>query len=295
MSKSIDTLVEDIYSLIENPKEFNEDNVKKFGETLAKLLANRLTEERGRPTLRLSNIGTKCSRKLWYLINKPETAEKLRPEVRFKFLYGDILEALVLFLAEEAGHTVCGQQDTIEIAGVKGHRDAILDGRNVDVKSASTYSFKKFKTNGLREDDPFGYLDQIGAYSYGSREDPDLVEQDVQSFIAIDKQHGHIVVDTYPVTDVNYEELIEEKKALVQLPEPPKRHFSPQPEGKSGNEKLGTQCSYCEFKKECFPNLRTFLYSNGPVYLTKVVKEPKVTELLDNANDYSTEPTDQVD
>ena len=62
-------------------------------------------------------------------------------------MFGDILEELLLFLAKEAGHTVTGQQDTLSISGVNGHRDAIIDGRLVDVKSASSYSFRKFKNN----------------------------------------------------------------------------------------------------------------------------------------------------
>ena len=56
----------------------------------------------------------------------------------------------------------------------------------------------------------------------------------------------------------------------------PNRAFSDVPDGKSGNMKLGTQCSYCEFKKVCWPDLKTYIYSSGPRYLTKVVREPKV-------------------
>jgi hypothetical protein len=35
----------------------------------------------------------------------------------------------------------------------------------------------------------------------------------------------------------------------------------------------------CAYKKECFPRMRTFLYSTGPVFLAKVVREPKVMEI----------------
>jgi hypothetical protein len=42
--------------------------------------------------------------------------------------------------------------------------------------------------------------------------------------------------------------------------------------------KLGTGCSYCAFKKHCWPGLRGFAYSGGPRYLTNVVKTPDVPE-----------------
>lgn len=277
--KSLETLPQDIYNLFEINHEFNPDNVKLFGEKLAQHLANRISEERSPRRLRLSAIGDECARRVWLKANKPELEEKLRPETKFKFLYGDILEELILFLAAEAGHTVEGQQDEIVIGGVKGHRDAIIDGRIVDVKSASTFSFKKFKDNNLRSDDPFGYLKQIGSYRFGSREDNRVKEQDVVSFIAVDKQHGHICVDTYPADDVDYEALIEEKKAIVDQEEMPDRGYVDIPEGKSGNKKLCTNCSYCSFKKACWPEMRTFLYSKGPVFLTHVELEPKVPEL----------------
>ena len=50
-------------------------------------------------------------------------------------------------------------------------------------------------------------------------------------------------------------------------------------DGKSGNIKLATVASYNAFKYTCFPFLRTFLYSDGPRYLTKVVRLPDVPEI----------------
>jgi len=40
---------------------------------------------------------------------------------------------------------------------------------------------------------------------------------------------------------------------------------------------LTTRASYSMYKHCCFPKLRTFLYADGPVYLTKVVRKPDVT------------------
>lgn len=276
MSKTLDTLVQDIYALFTEPHEFSEGSVEEFGKRLASHISNRVTEEKSGGYLRMSALGTKCDRKLWYSVNKPELAEELPPEVRFKFLYGDILEELVLFLAKEAGHSVDGTQDTLSIEGVKGHRDAIVDGVVVDVKSASSWSFKKFEDHLTEDKDSFGYIDQLGAYLYASQDDPAVTKKDVAAFIAVDKQLGHIVVDVHPNTYKDYAKVVREKKALVAQEGIPFRTFSDEPDGKSGNRKLCTECSYCSFKKSCWPDLQTYFYSTGPRFLTKVVKEPNV-------------------
>lgn len=276
--KTIDTLVADIYGLFgSTPHKVTEENTESFGHALAKLISNRMGERQA-PSLRLSNLGSKCKRQLWYTINKPELGEELPPWVRIKFLFGDILEHMLLFLAREAGHKVEGEQDQIVINGVKGHRDAVIDGRVVDVKSASSYSFKKFATHSLADDDAFGYIDQLGGYLAGSSDDPLVVDKDVASFLAIDKTLGHIALDTYPSTGVDYERLVEETKVILANPQPPERAFTDVPEGKSGNRKLGTACSYCAFKHTCWPSIRTFNYSTGPTFLTVVAREPRVTE-----------------
>lgn len=280
MGKSIDTLVSDIHALFESENWApSSETINKFGNELAKHLANRASEIKSAPKLRLSNIGTECTRKLWYTINKPNSAEKLSPQTRFKFLIGDLLEELLLFLAEEAGHSVEGRQTTLTINGVEGHRDAIIDGRLVDVKSASTMSFRKFEANGLRGNDPFNYLDQLGSYLSASSTDPLLKEKDVASFLVVDKTLGNICLDTYPKTDVDYHKKVDDLREMLKQPEPPAQAYLPVPDGKSGNMKLGTQCSYCSFKHECFPKLRTFLYASGPTFLTHVERTPKVVEV----------------
>jgi len=285
LTKTIDTLVDDIYALFSNSNlEFDPERVSNFGQRLSQHISNRVSETSKQPSLRLSNIGTECTRKLWYSINKPDTAEPLSKQTRFKFLFGDILEELLLFLAEEAGHSVEGRQTPLTINGVKGHRDAIIDGRLVDVKSASTMSFRKFETNGLRGNDPFNYLDQLGSYLVASVDDPCLKEKDVGSFLVVDKTLGNICLDTYPKPDIDYHKKIDELREMLAKPEPPPQRYLPVPDGKSGNMKLGTQCSYCAFKHECFANLRTFLYSSGPVFLTHVERLPKVTEVDKDGN-----------
>jgi len=275
-NKTIDTLVEDIYNLFSSDFSVTHEEVEEFGKNLASIVVRRINEERGKSTLRMSNLGKPCDRQLWYDINAHELGEKLDPSTRMKFLFGDILEELMLFLAHKAGHRVEGVQDTLEFEGIKGHRDAIIDGVQVDCKSASSYAYKKFKNHELEGDDPFGYIDQQNLYLEASKDDPRITNKKEFAFFVIDKAQGHLCIDKYPAASVNYKERVAQKKAMVNNSERPGRGFVDELDGKSGNKKLGTNCSYCAYKGVCWPNLQTFLYSSGPRFLTEVRREPKV-------------------
>lgn len=275
--KSIHTLVKDIQNRLTSGELFDAETVEIFAKNLAKKLANRLSQEHGKPTLRMSNLGTPCNRKLWYSIRQPELAEPLPASARLKFLFGDVLEELLFFLARAAGHKVEHEQAEVSVNGVKGHIDGVIDGELVDAKSASPAGFRKFQDHNLENDDPFGYLDQLGGYLVGSAE---LVDSNDQGhFLAVDKSLGHLTLDTYKKTDKDYNELIDKKRAMLDFALPPAREYKDESEGKSGNRKLGLACSYCAFKHTCWPGLRTFIYSRGPAYLTVVNRVPDVPEI----------------
>ncbi len=271
--KSIRTLVRDIQDRLTNPEPFEADDVAAFSDGLSKRLAERLAERAGRPSLRLSNLGTPCARKLWYSVNRPEQAEPLGPSARLKFLFGDILEEVILFLARAAGHRVEDEQQEVEVNGVRGHIDATVDGELVDVKSASSYSFKKFAEHRLEEDDPFGYLTQLGSYATAKGKKQG-------HFLAVDKQLGHIALDTHEAKDEGlYTALVDARRDMLASDTPPARGYRDVADGKSGNRKLDIGCSYCAFKATCWPGLRAFGYARGPVFLTHVARVPDVPEI----------------
>lgn len=282
--KSIETLVHDINEVIKGKggwtEVINEHFKADIGTTTLACL--RTDKEEHKPTLRMSNIGTPCKRKLWYSLHQKGDAEELRPETLLKFLYGGMIEVLLLSLAEAAGHTVTGKQTVLDCYGIKGSRDAVIDGVTIDVKSASSRSMDKFRYNKLREDDPFGYLRQLTGYVRGGKDDPLVTDKTGGAFLAVDKQHGHIVLDYYDLTEEleTMDVFIRDITATTQRgSELPVRGFEVSDFGQSGNTKLGLNCSYCEFKRACYPGLRTFLYSYGPVHLVDVVNEPKVPEI----------------
>lgn len=270
--KTIETLVPDILGLFTDAKlDLNPETVVGFSSALADKISSRVSEERGAPQLRLSNLGTTCDRELWYKINTPEDAEPLTPETRMKFLFGDILEEMLLYLAREAGHTVEAEQEAVDLHGISGHIDAIIDGHLVDVKSASTYSFDRFRAGLNPETDSFGYLTQLDGYMHA-------LDLPAGAFLVVDKQLGRLCLDVHPRSNIDYSKVVANKIKMLESSEPPPRGYKPEPDGKSGNMKLGVKCSYCSFKSKCWPQLRTFLYFNGPRYLVVVKREPDVAE-----------------
>lgn len=281
MTKSIQTLKQDIEHVLNTGEGFTKEIAEWVGEQIALSAQRQLLESRPKKgTLRMSNMGTPCERKLWYNVQDfaDNVKESLQPYTKNKFIFGDIIEAWTLGLVKASGHRLEGMQDLMTINGVKGSRDCVIDGMTTDVKSASTMAMTKFKNNGLIGNDPFGYLSQLSSYVAAGANDPIVTNKTHGAFVAVDKQFGHVEVDIYDLSEwVERKPLeVEEKKLMVKQKEPPERAFEPVPDGKSGNMKLGTNCSYCEFKKVCYPELKTYIYSSGPRYLTTVVREPKV-------------------
>lgn len=283
--KNIYSLVDDIYAVVAS-KEVPEDvdlyeEIENFGEGCKRLMTKLFTEKRDGRKLRMSNIG-RDDRYLWNVVNNSDVQEEMTPNTHVKFMYGHLIEEMLLFLTRLSGHEVTDEQKQCEVAGITGSMDCKIDGVVTDVKSTSTFGFKKFKDGSLAYDDPFGYVAQIKGYAHAEGETS-------FGWLAMDKQNGHLTYLMYdsadtqaPVYDkISYdiEERIEHIKKLVEQPEWPEVCHKTVPDGKSGNQKLAVGCSYCPYKFTCWPEVRTFLYSSGPRYLTEVFNEPKVTEI----------------
>lgn len=232
----------------------------------------------------MSNLGKK-DRQIWYEFWAKRPPEKLSAQARIKFLFGDILELMLLFLAREAGHSVSNEQEEVDIDGVKGHLDATIDGVVVDAKSCSSYSFKKFETGALKNDDSFGYIPQLSGYSEakGGMDG---------AFLAIDKTVGDVCllpIGKEELSQYDAKSRIAHLKTIVSCETPPERCYTAKDFGASGNKTLAIGCSYCAFKRECWADsnggngLRVFLYSDGPKFFTEVKQEPRVQEVKGEA------------
>ena len=285
--KTIDTLVEDIYNLFDpmvtntiDEKELDK-HLKEFTKNVTNNIKTVLNEQpRKKRKLSLSSIG-KPTRQLWYDRHSSSEARPISSATRIKFLYGHILEDLLILLSRASGHTVTEEQKQVDVEGIKGHQDCKIDNVLVDCKSASGYAFKKFANNRLADDDPFGYIAQISAYSEGNG-----VKE--ACFLAIDKQHGNIALTrVHDLEMIDAKERVQYLKNVLESKTVPNRCYSDIPEGSSGNRKLAIGCVFCPHKRECWSDanngkgLRAFKYEKGTAYLTQVYKEPRVQEIID--------------
>lgn len=275
--KKIDTLVDDIFALFD-PSEshhVDEKNLEEFGESVKRIVRQRLLErDKNAAAIRFSSLG-KPDRQIWYQA-QGLPPEEMTSKTFLKFMYGDVIEALLVFLVKESGHVVEHEQAEVEVDGVLGHIDCTIDGVVTDVKSAAPYSYEKFKRGDIYED-VFSrqYIDQLCGYSNV------LTPNESPMFLAFDKVSGDICTLSIPTSiakDYKPEERIKHLKQVIKMEDAPQRCYEDEADGTSGNRKLGTYCSYCAFKQRCYPGLRGFAYSGKPRYLTVVKTLPKVPE-----------------
>ena len=285
MTKIINTLIDDIHTMLETGVDVDSplvyQSVHLCAEDIQQAIYNILAEgdRRRLSNLRLSMIG-KPDRQVWYSLNV-DNPSVLDGQTRIKFLMGHIMEAVIIALAQIAGHKVEGEQAKIDVEGIKGHQDCRIDDVLVDIKTASPYSFKKFKdgADGLSENDPFGYMAQISAYATAQGDEE-------AAFLAIEKSSAEMALCwVYKDNMIDAPKRVNALKKVATMDFPPPRCYSDEPDGASGNRKLAIGCVFCDYKKICWADandgqgLRTFQYANQKVYLTHVEKEPKVQEM----------------
>lgn len=289
MTKAIDTLIDDIYNLLtsEEGHKPNQEWLAELGANIAMSVSRSLLERRDsrheQGSLRISGIG-RPERQVWYEA-KGYQGQPLDGATKLKFLQGHILEDLLIYLAKEAGHTVTNEQKQIEIEGVKGHADCTIDGVDVDLKTASPYSFKKFADASIFKDDSFGYVPQLSSYHK-------VLGGAGCALWAIEKSSCEMTLLTFPEKEViDPVPLIKKHKENLKKDTPPARCYTPEPDGKSGNMALHKLCSYCAYRDICWKDssgkkmYRSFKYANGTVKHVldckeyPIQKEPKLEEV----------------
>ncbi len=290
MSKLISDLSRDIYNVLDATKEHEHDATTaaqyatRIGDELAKATQKR-DKLRRVGKLWASDLGKKCLRQHHYNFNEPTKAEPLSGHTKFKFLYGNVLEEAVLYLAEEAGHSVRDAQRRVETTmhgwQVSGRIDGTVDDTLIDVKSTSSFGFKRYKEGIDATNDSFGYLEQLGFYAnyndWGHKP-----KTDEAGFVWIDKQNGHIAYTPVKVCDRQY--LEDRAGAIIEAVESDEssvaRGYTPKDYGKSGNKALDIGCAYCSYKVHCWRDsnggvgLRGFAYSHAPVFFTEINRQP---------------------
>jgi hypothetical protein len=209
--------------------------------------------------LRVSNLGRpRCQ--LWFDKNKPEAAAPRQPFFLMQMLIGDVTEAVFKGLLRAAAVDFTDTQTVvlhIEDSAIKGSYDLLLDGKVDDIKSASPWSYKnKFDSfDTLAEGDSFGYVAQLVAYA-------EAAGVDVGGWWVINKSDGAFKYVT--AESVNKEEVlanIANTVRYVNNDEPFERCFEAEDETffrePTGNKVLPSSCRFCDYKKTCWPELRT--------------------------------------
>ena len=287
--KNLSTLVEDIYQTVtditDGKRKVPDELVDELGQKIARTIKTWATpQNHNKFKLRMSNIG-RPARQLYYS-QKDSREIRHHPSTQMKFLYGHIMEDLLIFLAKLSGHEVTDEQKEVKVKGVVGHMDCKIDGEVIDIKTASGFGFKKFKNGTLRDDDPFGYISQLAGYERAEGTENG-------GFLAMNKESGEIALHQPDDLDKpNIKTLIGKLlDVLLNLGKPPEKCYQPIPAGVKGNMKLPIGCVYCPHKIECNKDtndgqgLRMFKYAKGITYLTKVVSTPNVEEIT-NAKTY---------
>lgn len=283
---SLNNVVPDIYKHLEGlsdgtPLPLTEEDIDNTLSGIKEALMSwAAPSERNKDfTLRMSNIG-KPIRQLWYEKRDPDGRGSVNGPTQIKFLYGHVLEEIVLMLVRMAKYKVTDEQKEVDVDGILGHMDCKIEGEVVDVKSASNFAFKKFEQGRLAQDDPFGYLGQLAGYEAAEGTENG-------GFLVINKESGELCMHRPEDLDKpNINTKINNTISALNVDTPPELCYNPIPDGKKGNLKLPKGCSWCKYKFECHKDsnngkgLRVFKYANSLSYLTHVESEPKVEELL---------------
>ena len=248
-------------------------------ETIAKGIAESVRRQFGSQVdrsnfkLRMSNIG-RPSCQLWWQKNAPEKASPPSYNFIMNMLLGDIVEVVFKGLLDEAG-VKYKDSDTVEFevadTKVKGTYDIVIGGKVDDIKSASSWSYQnKFASyDTLHANDAFGYVGQLVAYASASG-------YDVGGWWVVNKANGEFKY--VPAEGVNVMETMYNIKKtvhnvnnniLVREYEPVYESFNGK---KTGNTVLHKNCSFCSYKKSCWPSMITL-----PAIYSKA-KNPKMVD-----------------
>ena len=232
-------------------------------------------------TLRMSNVGRPTCQ-LWYEKNKPETALPRSNNFMMNMMLGDIVEAVFKGLLK-AAKVEYQESDTVTLkckdAEVSGSYDLVIDGAVDDVKSASDWSYRNkfasFET--LRDGDAFGYVGQLVGYAKATGLKPG-------GWWVVNKANGSFKY--VPATGIDEEkEMLNIIKTVKTVDTNKfKRCFEPVEEtfrGKAtGNKMLCKECSFCDYRKACWPKLKEL-----PAVKSQA-KQPKIVSYVELKEEY---------
>ena len=230
--------------------------------------------------LRMSNVGRPTCQ-LWFEKNKPEEALPKPTNFLMNMVLGDIVEAVFKGLLTEAG-VQYGDSDSVTLTlsdgtEINGTYDLVIDEAVDDVKSASDWSYKnKFESyDSLASGDGFGYIGQLAGYAKatGKRAGGWWVVNKANgkfkyvpaSGIDMEKELQKIEDTTQTVADNKFERCFE----------PEDEYFNRKP---TGNKVLNKNCTFCDYRKACWPNLIEAPQARSKAQYPKMVQYVELQE-----------------
>ena len=235
--------------------------VEEFGEACKNALLKQFEDQRrNKFEPRMSNIGRPLCQ--LQMEAKGVKGEGQPYNVKVRNTFGDVIEALAIFIMKSAGVNIKNEQKKVKYKfngnEIEGKQDVEIDEKIWDIKSASPYSFeKKFGEEGgfleVVKEDSFGYASQ--GFLYGESQNKEF-----GGWIAINKSTGEWTVCETPamIEPHKTEALKKAKDNLKALKDkvPFKRQYDDIAETfrskPTGNRVLGFVCSYCPYKLPCW-------------------------------------------
>ena len=235
--------------------------VEEFGEACKNALLKQFEDQRkDKFEPRMSNIGRPLCQ--LQMEAKGVKGEGQPYNVKVRNTFGDMIEALAIFIMKSAGVNIKNEQKKVKYKfngnEIDGKQDVEIDEKIWDIKSASPYSFeKKFGEEGgfleVVKEDSFGYASQ--GFLYGESQNKKF-----GGWIAINKSTGEWTVCETPamIEPHKTEALKKAKDNLKALKDkvPFKRQYDDIAETfrskPTGNRVLGFVCSYCPYKLPCW-------------------------------------------
>lgn len=254
--------------------------VSELGAAAVQAVTRSFTSNKRSFTLRASNIGRPSC--MLHLESKGTPKEQPSYNNKMRFLIGDLTEQYAILILKASGVNIESIGGEVELGGLIGHYDVVIDGKIWDIKSASDWSFRN-KMNSfesIQNGDTFGYIAQGVFYQVG-------LGKPFGGWIVINKSSGEWNVIEFPHDDKaiidKALDTISETRAIIAGTSPPK-FFEDEEETfykkKTGNRLLNNTCGFCDFKQHCFPGVR---YAANPSSKAKNPPKEYYTVLVEGA------------
>ena len=239
-----------------------------FANSCEEAVSRQLNKER-HYKIRMSGLGRPVCQQL---LEKKGIQQEIQYNMLFRFLFGDIVEAIAVLVLEQAGVDIIDKQKAVSLnidgTDVSGTLDLIIrdefgQDKVWDIKSASEWAYK-FKYTGyggyekIKEDDPFGYIMQGHLYGEATGlpfggwivinkssgevavvEAPDWQANDRKEYMADAKERIKVLTDESLEFKVPFKDVFEVYKQDGQ-------------EVRTGNKLLPRPCNMCGYKTHCW-------------------------------------------